>query len=228
MPRHLAPHVMAATAGEPDAVREHILDAAHRVIVERGLAAASTRAIAEEAEVGAGTLYNYFPDRIHLLVESVQRRAAILFEPLHAMSDRAGKASVTKNLQRIADEVGDVLGQLVPLLAAAFSDAELLEALQQAMSSHGQAGPQAVHFIEEYLRAEQELGRVAADADCRAAASLILSVCHERAFLHHFLNVAAGQRSIAREIAFVARALSPVTGARRTGRKAHASRRREQ
>ena len=41
MPRPLAPDVVATTAGERDAVRDHILDAAHRIIVRDGLAQAS-------------------------------------------------------------------------------------------------------------------------------------------------------------------------------------------
>lgn len=49
MPRPLPAHVLTSTGGDSEAVRNHILDAAHRVVVSRRLAAASTRAIANEA-----------------------------------------------------------------------------------------------------------------------------------------------------------------------------------
>ncbi|SRR6266540_498713 len=210
MPRPLAPHVMASTAGEHDAVRAHILDAAHRVIVRDGLAEASTRAIAEEASVASGTLYNYFEDRLQLIAESMLRRASVLSGPLHELPSRAGSGSVADNLGRFAKELGDMLDRLVPLFAAAFSDTELLAAIRRTMASgHGSSGPFAVHPIEAYLAAEQALGRVAADADCGAAASLVLSLCHERAFLDHFFGKAGRRTSMASEIGFIARSISP-------------------
>src|SRR2546429_165264 len=66
MPRPLPPNVMAITGGDEEALRDHILRAAHQVITERGLAAASIRVIAEQAGVSAGTLYNYFDDHPRL------------------------------------------------------------------------------------------------------------------------------------------------------------------
>ena len=71
MPRPLPPHVVARAGGsETEAVRDHILDAALRVIVTQGLAAASTRAVAAEAGIGAGTVYNYFDNRLQLLAHA--------------------------------------------------------------------------------------------------------------------------------------------------------------
>jgi AcrR family transcriptional regulator len=212
MPRPLPPGVMATTGGEHDAVRDLILDATHRVISTQGLAAASTRAIAEEAGVGVGTLYNYAEDRLELVVDAMLRHARIVSEPLEKLSTRAGKGTVARNLRRFAHEVGEVLDGLIPMFAAAFSDAQLLEALRRAISTHqGTGGPFTVHPIESYLLAERELGRVAPDADCRSAVSLILGLCHERAFLDYFTGRTGRRRSISREIDLIARAISPPT-----------------
>jgi AcrR family transcriptional regulator len=230
MPRPLAADVMASTAGEPDAVRDHILDAAHSVITGHGLAGASTRAIAEEAGIGAGTLYNYFADRRQLVAAAMLRRARVLSQPLSTMPSRAGTGTVAHNLRRFADEIGEILDQLVPLFAAAFSDGPLLETLHRGMASDAwSAGPFAVHPIEGYLVAEQELGRVAPDADCRSAASLILSLCHERAFLGHFAGKAAATRKpITGEIDLIARAISPATAGRSRKPRTARSRSKEQ
>lgn len=230
MPRPLAPDVMASTAGDPDAVRDHILDAAYRVITGHGLAAASTRAIAEEAGIGAGTLYNYFQDRLQLVAETMLQRARVLSQPLSKLPSRAGNGTVAHNLRRFAHQVGAILDQLVPLFAAAFSDADLLEALRRAMASDAwSGGPFAVHPIEGYLVAEQELGRVAPDADCRSATSLILSLCHERAFLDYFAGKTATRKSITKQIDFIARAISPATaGGSGPSRTAATSRPEEQ
>jgi AcrR family transcriptional regulator len=215
MPRPLAPDVMASTAGEPDAVRDHILDAAHRVITDHGLAAASTRAIAEEAGIGAGTLYNYFEDRRQLVAEVMLRRARVLSEPLSTLPAQAGNGTVAENLRRFAEQIGDILEQVVPLFAAAFSDTELLGALHRAMAAEAwSARAFSDHPIQGYLLAEQELGRIAPDADCRTATALILSLCHERAFLGHFVG-ATTRKPITTEIDFIARAISPATVGRR-------------
>src|SRR5262245_36127895 len=205
MPRPLAPDVLASTAGDPTAVRLHILDAAYRVIVRDGLAQASTRAIAEEAGVASGTLYNYFEDRLQLVAQSMLRRAEILAAPLHELPSLAGSGTVSGNLRRSADALSEMLDGLVPLFAAAFSDGQLLEAIRRTMlSGHGSSGPPAADPIEAYLRAERALGRVSTEADCSAAASLVVSVCHERAFLRYFFGRRGRRNSIADQIDFIA------------------------
>src|SRR3990172_2015437 len=122
MPRPLGARVLASTGGDIDAVRNHILDAAHRVISEHGLAAASTRLIATEAGIGAGTVYNYFDNRLQLLARAILRRARILAEPIADLPSRAGADSVADNLQYFALVGATILDELVPLIAAAFSD----------------------------------------------------------------------------------------------------------
>jgi AcrR family transcriptional regulator len=201
---------MASTDGQPDAVRHHLVDSAYRVIARDGLVGATTRAIAEEAGVGVGTLYNYFNDRRDLVVAALLRRAHLASEPLHQMASRAGSATVAANLHRAAGEVGAILSDLVPLFAAAFSDVELLEALRRAITSAELPhGPFEVHPLESYLMAERELGRVAADADCRAAASLVLSLCHEGAFLQFLQGTKSAPKAVDDEIDLIAAAISP-------------------
>jgi len=103
-------------------------------VIERdGLAAASTRAIAEEVGIAAGTLCNYFDNRRQLLVRALFRRMHVASAPLGDIPSHAGKDTVAGNLREFARLVGDILEQLVPLFAAAFSDAGLLVALRQEL-----------------------------------------------------------------------------------------------
>jgi AcrR family transcriptional regulator len=209
MPRPLPAHVLAFTGGDLDAVRDHILAAAHRVIASHGLAAASTRAIAAEAGVGAGTLYNYFDDRLQLLAQSILRRARILSQPLAGLPSRAGTDTVANNLQHFARQVATILDELVPLFAAAFSDTGLLDSLRHEMGTSTRlAGPFPIDPVERYLLGERELGRVAPDADCRAAASLVVSLCHDRAFHRYFRGETGRPKSLTQEIDFITRALT--------------------
>src|SRR5262245_15358079 len=208
MPRPLPPDVVAKAGGsEADAVRDHILDAAHRVIAGQGLAAASTRAVAVEAGIGAGTVYNYFDNRVTLLARAIVRRVGTLAAPLGRFADRAGQGTVRGNLRQLVKVSGTVLDEMVPLFAAAFSDVELMDALRRELAADASLRNPGT-FAERYLVAERELGRIAADADCRAAAATIVSLCHDRAF-HRFLGGRPGApRSLDAEIDLVCRALT--------------------
>jgi AcrR family transcriptional regulator len=223
MPRPLPAQVMASTAGHHDAVRNHILDAAHRVIASHGLAAASTRAIAAEAGIGAGTLYNYLDDRLQLLARSILRRVQILSRPLADLPSHAGNGTVAGNLRQFARQVATILEELVPLFAAAFADTDLLDALRKETSTGAHAGgPFAGHPVERYLLAERELGRVAPDADCHAAAVLVVSLCHDRAFHRYFRGETGKPKPLTREIDLIAHAVTAPPPSRPSTRRNHA------
>jgi AcrR family transcriptional regulator len=181
MPKPLPDHVLDATGGDPDAVRAHLLDAAHRVVVERGLAGASTRHIAAEAGVAGGTLYNYFDDRLDLVATAILRRAHVVARPVGQLASRAGTRTVEANLRWFARHADTVLAELVPLFAAAFGEPALLARIRERMAD-GDPSHVATDAVVTYLRAEQELGRLRDDVDVGAAAAAIVSICHDRAF----------------------------------------------
>ena len=78
----------------PDVRREQLLDAAERVLVERGLAATTMADVAAAAAVAKGTVYLYFESKAELLAglraRYFERFAARLGEP-----DRAGAPGAT-------------------------------------------------------------------------------------------------------------------------------------
>ena len=53
--------------------RKRILDATIALASQGGFDAVQMRAVAERADVALGTLYRYFPSKIHLLVSALQR-----------------------------------------------------------------------------------------------------------------------------------------------------------
>jgi AcrR family transcriptional regulator len=53
--------------------RERILDATVALAREGGYDAVQMRAVAEDADVALGTLYRYFPSKVHLLVSALAR-----------------------------------------------------------------------------------------------------------------------------------------------------------
>ncbi len=64
------------TVREPAAQRarrERILDATVALASRGGYDAVQMRAVAEDADVALGTLYRYFPSKVHLLVSALER-----------------------------------------------------------------------------------------------------------------------------------------------------------
>jgi AcrR family transcriptional regulator len=74
------------------AVRDSILEAAERAIVEEGVEGASLLSIARRAGVAVGTIYNYFRDRQELFRELFGTRKAELVSAIdHGMKHVAGE-----------------------------------------------------------------------------------------------------------------------------------------
>jgi TetR/AcrR family transcriptional regulator, cholesterol catabolism regulator len=64
--------------------RRRILDATIELASQGGFDAVQMRAVAEKADVALGTLYRYFPSKIHLLVSALARQ----FEEIQAVVGR--------------------------------------------------------------------------------------------------------------------------------------------
>jgi AcrR family transcriptional regulator len=71
--------------------RERILDAAMELATEGGYEAVQMREVADRAEVALGTLYRYFPSKVHLLLSALGRT----FVELQHSAQRADDASST-------------------------------------------------------------------------------------------------------------------------------------
>lgn len=206
MPRPLPDSVLAVTDGSPEQVRAHVLSAAVQVMIRKGVSAASTRAIAEEAELSGGTLYNYFTTREELVAKAIVRHSLEITASIAAFPARAGTHTVARNLQFFVTEAGEALDRILPLLAATFADPGLLDAVRREMLDSFPLNDPA-SAVEKYLLAERRLGRVATGADCRAVASILVGLCHDDAF-HRHLRAGEKRRTRHREITLLVRSLT--------------------
>ena len=75
--------------------RKRILDATLAIASKGGYEAVQMRAVAERADVAVGTLYRYFPSKVHLLVSALGRE----FERIDAKTDRASLVGGTPYLR---------------------------------------------------------------------------------------------------------------------------------
>lgn len=171
-PRKAAVLLRAGADGR--SLREHLIATAERMISERGTAGLTVRAIAREAGVADGVLYNHFADKeellanaLHMYVRTVERGLGVLPEP--------GTDTVEGNL-RAHLEYGLALHEaILPAFAGLLAQPAVLTRFAEL----GDHGEQWRDRLLSYLRAERKLGRLAADAQLEAAAAMIVGICHE-------------------------------------------------
>jgi AcrR family transcriptional regulator len=101
--------------------RKRILDATLAIASKGGYEAVQMRAVAERADVAVGTLYRYFPSKVHLLVSALGRE----FERIDSKTDRAALSAGVTAYQRLNIMVGKLnrAMQRNPLLTEAMTRA---------------------------------------------------------------------------------------------------------
>lgn len=165
--------------------RDVILDAAATVMAERGLANVTTRQIAQAAGFTEAALYKHFANKADLLVAVMRERSPGFTLLARALDGRAGTGTLVDNLTAVARAAIAFYGEGFPMLASMFADPATLAAHKEELRQQGAGPHKANEAVATYLRAEQELGRLRAEADVRAAAGLLLGACFQHAFLSH-------------------------------------------
>ena len=101
------------------------------------------------------------------------------------MADLVGTSTVTANLTTMVTEIERFYEASLPIAMSLFSDADLLSRHREAVRARG-AGPEVITArMAEYLRGEQEAGRVSravggrrgAGADRRLHAACVPELC---------------------------------------------------
>ncbi|TDE35004.1 TetR/AcrR family transcriptional regulator [Actinomadura sp. 6K520] len=170
----MSPRKAAALRAGDRSLREHLIVTAERMISERGTAGLTVRAIAREAGVADGVLYNHFADKEELLAHALWARVEAVGRTLPPLPE-PGDATVEANL-RVYVEHGLILHNgFLPALAGLLAHPEVL-ARFAALSGGGEDWRDR---LARYLRAERDLGRLAPGARVEAATSMIVGVCHE-------------------------------------------------
>ncbi len=168
--------------------RERIVEAAERVLRERGIAGATTKEIARAAGLSEGSLYNYFASKEALFLAVLGERLLPFFTLVCALQARAGSGTVRGNLAELARGALAFYHQSIPMGATFFADPALLARHREMLRERG-AGPQkANEAAAAYLRAEQRLGRLPEALNPTAVADLLLGACFQRAYWLQFLG----------------------------------------
>lgn len=177
---------------------ERLLDAAETLMRTSGLANATTKAIAREAYCSEAALYKHFANKEELFVRVLMERTpnagplmtALLAEPGEGAvgqgAEEGSEGGVEEGLAAIARHASLFYADAMPMAASLFADPVLLTRHREGVRKIG-AGPHVIlNALAGRLRRELDAGRLRPDADPRAAASLLLGACFQRAFFLHF------------------------------------------
>jgi AcrR family transcriptional regulator len=149
----------------------------------RGVGATTTRAIAAQAGVSEALIYKYFENKIAVLRTAVREQVTPEFwDVIDALPATAGTERTAVTVQRIGRAALRYYHDLVPLLAAVFSDSALIEWYRSSLIEHDAGPHRAIRIVGAYLAGEQRAGRIAATLDPAAAAQMLLGACFQQVF----------------------------------------------
>ncbi|POX62158.1 TetR family transcriptional regulator [Streptomyces sp. Ru62] len=169
---------------ETKPARVRILDAAHELMLTVGLARATTKEIARAAGCSEAALYKYFDSKEELFVRVLTERLPRLAPLLSGLAAEPGRGTLTGNLTEIARQAALFYEQSFPIAASLYAETQLKRRHDEALRAIGSGPHLPIEGLDAYLRTEQAAGRVRADADTYAAASLLLGACAQRAFAY--------------------------------------------
>ncbi len=162
--------------------RADILKAARRIVDTRGPHAATTKEIARVAKCSEGSIYRYFESKYALFTELTGTSLPELRSFLQELPSRVGTADLAETMTELGRLALSFYQQIAPFASAGITDSGLRNTQRRQFRARG--GPQAVVVeVGDYLRDEQDLGRLRADTSPIAVAGALLGSCFSRAFI---------------------------------------------
>lgn len=156
--------------------REQLFAAARRVLLLGGPHGLTSRAVTTEAGVAKGVIHRHFTDFDAFLAEFVLDRIAALDRQAATLRDTAGHGSVAENLATTLTELFDPVA--VAIVALIVSRDDLRVRLREAGAAPIPVLGEGTAMIADYLTAERDLGRLAADADVATLAPTLTGAGH--------------------------------------------------
>ncbi|WP_406510161.1 TetR/AcrR family transcriptional regulator [Streptomyces sp. NBC_00212] len=156
--------------------REQLFDAAERILLRDGAGALTSRAVTLEAGCAKGVLHRHFEDFDAFLAELVLDRIGRIDAQAAGLRDSAGTGTVADHL---TDALTDLFGPVATAIVGLVVSRDALRTRLRRSTPRGvPLLAEATAMIAEYLGAERDLGRVAADADIDALAPTLIGAGH--------------------------------------------------
>jgi hypothetical protein len=125
---------------------------------------------------------------LELLLAVLEESLPGMLRPLEGLKESLGRGTPHENLARALDGIFKFHRRVVPVTAGLFAEPELLAAYRNSLNRQGKGPHLSMRVIEEYIRSEQELGRIDSPVDAKLAAGLIMSSSFFRAFVEQFFG----------------------------------------
>jgi AcrR family transcriptional regulator len=156
--------------------RGQLFDAAERVLLRDGPGGLTSRAVTAEAGVAKGVLHRHFADFDAFLAEFALDRVAWISARAAALRAMAGSGTVAGNLAAVIPDLFSPA--ILALIRVVIARDELRARLRDATGSRIPLVSESTALVAEYLTAERDLGRVAADADIGTLAPTLIGAAH--------------------------------------------------
>lgn len=164
--------------------RQRILDAAIRLLREKGISRLTTREIAQAADAAEGSITKNFGGKAGLLTAILSQE----LPELRAWRDAVtppGRRPMRTVLVDLIDRGIAYYSASLPLMAGAIADRDLFTAYQR-LNQDQETGPHlAIDEIHDYLTACREAGELAATADPYAMALAICGSAQTQAYAEY-------------------------------------------
>jgi AcrR family transcriptional regulator len=157
---------------ESEERRQRILEAARRIVGARGFAGATVEAIAAEAGVSNGLLYQFFRNKEHL-VEVVLRE--LVRDWVRAMVPREGPALGAAEALEVMLRRSVAFCRTNPLLPALLTGDRALQLQRFAEASAGRVQPHR-ELVASILRRGMASGELRGDLDVASVADIICQI----------------------------------------------------
>jgi AcrR family transcriptional regulator len=168
--------------------RSEILQAAQKLMVEKGLTGVTTRQISREVGCSEGALYVHFKGRVELLLAMLEESLPDMLEPFRAVEEAVGRNTPQANLEMAVTGIYKFQTRLAPLFAGLFAEPKLLLAFRRSLSSQNKGPHLSIGAVASYIEAEQKIGRISSQLDAKVSGQLLVASAFFRAFVEHFFD----------------------------------------
>lgn len=151
-----------------------------------GLSAVTTRQISKEVGCSDGALYAHFKGRLELLLAMLEESLPDMRGAMRTLKESVGQGDAQANLVAAIKGMYVFHHHAVPQVSGLFAEPQLLIAYRNSLNRQNRGPHLAMKTLEDYIRAEQDLGRIAPHIDAKLSAYLLMSSSFFRAFVEHF------------------------------------------
>jgi AcrR family transcriptional regulator len=122
-----------------------------------------------------GAIYVHFKDRLALILEVLHECLPEMLLPLHALQKRVGTGTPEQNLITAVGGLMRFHDRVAPMLCSLMTDPELLHRFRQSLNESGKGPHRGIATLGGYIQHEQKLGRIDANVDAKAAATVLMA-----------------------------------------------------